>query len=72
VARDGIFAIHGDPSQAGSFLLLYPWSGGEPVRVGALTRPVLPGLSVSPDGLTVLFTQTDRDDVNLMLVENFH
>jgi hypothetical protein len=30
-----------------------------------------PGLAISPDGRTILYTQTDQADSDIVLVENF-
>jgi hypothetical protein len=40
--------------------------------VYTLEKPASFGLTATPDGKTVLFTQTDRDSNELVLVENFH
>jgi eukaryotic-like serine/threonine-protein kinase len=49
---------------------------GRVTRVAALEKPFRPwtnpnGLSASPDGRWILYTQEDRADMDIMLVENF-
>jgi eukaryotic-like serine/threonine-protein kinase len=36
------------------------------------TKPIELGLTVSPDGRTLLYSQTDQTSSNIMLIENFH
>ena len=48
-------------------------AGGEPKVIGSLQRPVAGGgLSLSPDGRSLLYSQYDQLAAELMLVENFH
>ena len=54
----------------------FSFSTGKVTEVVALTKPFRPwtnpeGLSVSPDGRWILYTQEDRSDTDIMLVENF-
>jgi Tol biopolymer transport system component len=54
----------------------FSFSTGKVTEVVALAKPFRPwtnpeGLSVSPDGRWILYTQEDRADMDIMLVENF-
>jgi len=54
----------------------FSFSTGKVTEVVALAKPFRPwtnpeGLSVSPDGRWILYTQEDRSDTDIMLVENF-
>ena len=54
----------------------FSFTTGRVIEVAALAKPFRvatnpEGLSVSPDGRWILYTQEDQRDVDLMLVENF-
>jgi Tol biopolymer transport system component/serine/threonine protein kinase len=54
----------------------FSFTTGRVTEVGRLTKPFQywtnpVGLSLSPDGRWILYTQTDRQDNDIMLVENF-
>jgi hypothetical protein len=52
----------------------FPFAGGRVDTVGAIEGEPLPGnpgLTVSPDGRTLLYARIDRLDSDIMLVENF-
>ncbi|HSE37763.1 MAG TPA: protein kinase, partial [Blastocatellia bacterium] len=54
----------------------FDFTTGGVTEVAALSKPFRPwtnpeGLSVSPDGRWILYTQEDRADMDIMLVENF-
>ncbi len=54
----------------------FSFTTGRVTEVGTLTKPFQywtnpVGLSLSPDGRWILYTQTDRQDNDIMLVENF-
>ena len=54
----------------------FSFTTGRVTEVATLAKPFRPwtnpeGLSVSPDGRWILCTQPDREDTDIMLVENF-
>jgi hypothetical protein len=50
----------------------YTFAKGEIRMVRAMPeRPFNSGLTLAPDGRTILYTQADRTDTDIMLVENF-
>jgi hypothetical protein len=54
----------------------FSFTTGRVIEVVALAKPFRlatnpVGLSVSPDGRWILYTQEDQRDMDLMLVENF-
>ena len=54
----------------------FSFTTGKVTEVAALAKPFRPwtnpeGLSISADGRWILYTQEDRADMDIMLVENF-
>jgi Tol biopolymer transport system component len=47
-------------------------AGGEPKTIGSIPRNPSTGLSLSPDGRHLLYSQYDQSAAELLLVENFH
>jgi len=69
-ARDGVYAIRRENQE--QELVFYPLDrGAKPRAIATLRQPLLPGLSISPDETSALFTFIDQNNVNLMLLENF-
>jgi Tol biopolymer transport system component/DNA-binding winged helix-turn-helix (wHTH) protein len=67
---DGIYYIPRGKSEVGSAVYFYPFTGGEPrwlFPVGEVT----PGLSISPDGRSLMYCQIDERRSDLMLVNDF-
>jgi eukaryotic-like serine/threonine-protein kinase len=65
VAAEGIYFNSNDSIQ------LLRFSDGSITTKAKLTKPASFGLSVSPDGRTILYTQVDSAGADLALVENF-
>ena len=69
VTEEGIYYISGEvPNVSISFLR---FATGETQTLAKLDKHYGWGMSVSPDRRTILFTQLDRDAIDLELVENF-
>jgi Tol biopolymer transport system component len=72
VTEKGIYfarAAEGDRSASIQFL---SFATGTPTEIVKLGKPLDLGLTVSPDGRTLLYAQIDSSGRDLMLVENFH
>jgi Tol biopolymer transport system component len=69
VTDQGIYFIKGPA--ASSSIQFFRFTTGAVTTVYAIPKPVFFGLSVSPDGLSILYTQIDQQGSDLMLVENF-
>jgi Tol biopolymer transport system component len=71
VVDQGIFFIP-EPGTYRKFSIQFLSFGtGKVKTVAPISRPPWEGLSVSPDGRFILFSQFDEDGSDLMLVENF-
>jgi Tol biopolymer transport system component len=69
VTGQGIYFIKGPAASASIYFLRF--STGEVKMVYSIPKPVFFGLSASPDGRSILYTQIDQQGSDLMLVENF-
>src|SRR4030095_14563004 len=75
VVEQGIYFMTAEPL-AHPAIEFFSFTTGKGREWAALTRAFIPwtnpeGLSISPDGRWILYTQEDRTDLDIMLVENF-
>jgi hypothetical protein len=70
-ARDGIWLIPGPEAGGRTPIQFYSFAGGTVKTVATAEGPTTFGLTASPDGRSVLYTQQDQTGSDLMLVENF-
>jgi len=71
VTEKGIYFIPGPDSEHRYSVRFLDFAGGRSRPVLTLPAAPYPGLAVSPDGRTLLYTRLDRSGSDLMLVENF-
>jgi eukaryotic-like serine/threonine-protein kinase len=71
VVDDGIYYARLAPSNEPTAILFKNFATGSVETVAVTEAPLNWGLTVSPDRLTLLFTQLDHSEVDLMLIENF-
>jgi Tol biopolymer transport system component len=71
VTGDGIYFIPESGMDGKTFIEFLSFSTGKVKRVALIPGQVFLGLSASPDGRSILFTQVDQEGIDLMLVENF-
>jgi Tol biopolymer transport system component/plasmid stabilization system protein ParE len=72
VTTHGIYYLGSPTGRQGAAIRFISHAGGEPKVIGSIQRPVAGGLSLSPDGQSLLYSQFDQLEAELMLVENFH
>ncbi len=73
VGGGGIYFLPQDAAQPRTIRFL-PFAGGRAAPVAAIEKALVggpPAMAVSPDGRWLLYTQVDRRDADLALVENF-
>ena len=71
LVKDGIYFIPEPGIDRKSSIHLLSFATGKVKTVAPMFGPPGEGLSVSPDGQFLLFTQRDEAGSDLMLVENF-
>jgi hypothetical protein len=71
VADQGIYFIPRFEWAAGSSIQFFNFANETIRPIAATEKPVFRGLSVSPDGRWILYSQADQGGSDLMLVENF-
>ena len=71
LVNDGIYFIAEPSADRKSFIQFLSFATGTVKTVAPLSGSSAEGLSVSPDGRSLLFSQLDEAGSDLMLVENF-
>jgi Tol biopolymer transport system component/predicted Ser/Thr protein kinase len=71
VVAQGVYFIGGSESAAGSSIQFFNFATEKIRPIAAIEKPVSYGLSISPDGRWILYSQWDQVGNDLMLVENF-
>jgi dipeptidyl aminopeptidase/acylaminoacyl peptidase len=71
VSRQGIFFVPRSEPTAPGRIRFFDFSTRRLSDVLALDKPAFIGLAVSHDGRRLLFSQVDREDSDLMLLDNF-
>ncbi len=66
----GIYFI-AEPDQGRHSIRFYDFSSRQTRLVATLTKPPGAGIAVSPDGRTLLYSQVDEENSDVMLIENF-
>jgi Tol biopolymer transport system component len=64
IAEDGIYYLAGD-------LMFYDFATGKKTTVFSDQKPLLMGLTVSPDGKSIIYPQVDVVESSIMLLKNF-
>jgi len=72
LVNDGIYFIPAPGTDGKSSIQFLSFPTAKVKTVAAITGSPSSGLSVSPDGRSILFSQLDEAGSDLMLVENFH
>jgi Tol biopolymer transport system component/DNA-binding winged helix-turn-helix (wHTH) protein len=71
ISSEGIYSLS-PPNDAGrSEIRFLPYGAKQSRVIRAISRPVESGLSITADGRTVVYSQVDREESTLMLVEGF-
>jgi hypothetical protein len=72
-ATNGIYFLEGAATLDSPVRLQFLDFGTQAIRtVTVMPAPAGDEISVSPDGRNILFDRADREDAELMLMENFH
>jgi hypothetical protein len=69
--KTGIYYSEFDRGQRALVLTFYDFGSGKGRPMLRIKNGDFEGLSVSPDGKSVLYAKTDRSQTNLMVVGNF-
>jgi len=70
VSKSGLFFLAPRPGTPPE-IKFFDFQTSRPWRIGALAKPSFFGFAVSPDERSLLYSQWDRSERNLLLVKNF-
>jgi Tol biopolymer transport system component len=70
LAPTGLYYVSAPDPQNGSSIRLLEYASGKATDILALRQPAGLGLGISPDYQRLFFVQSDRQDSDIMLVEN--
>jgi Tol biopolymer transport system component/DNA-binding winged helix-turn-helix (wHTH) protein len=68
--RDQIYYLHTEKT-GGVTLKSFALASGATTVIASIPKPISAGLSLSPDGSYLLYSQVDQEGSDLMLVDNF-
>jgi hypothetical protein len=71
VTQQGIYFTPRPKPGGTTSIELLRFAGNKIETIAPLLKPIWFGLSVSPDGRCILYTQVDHEESNLMLVEHW-
>ena len=72
VTAKGVYYLAPGAHQQGALIRFIGHGGGESKTLGSIPRTPSSGLSLSPDGRFLLYSQYDQSTAEILLVENFH
>jgi len=72
VTAKGVYYLSTGPDQRGALIRFIGHEGRESKTLGNIQRTPSAGLSVSPDGRFLLYSQYDQSAAEILLVEGFH
>jgi hypothetical protein len=72
LAETGMYYLAPGSDQRGALIRFISQAGGESKTLASIPRTPAAGLSLSPDGHYLLYSQYDQSAAELLLVENFH
>ena len=72
ITAKGVYYLASGADQRGAIIRFIGHAGGEPKTLGSISRTPTEGLSLSPDGRFLLYSQYDQSAAEILLVENFH
>lgn len=71
VTAKGVYYLSTGDEQRGALIRFIGHAGGESKTLGNISRAPSAGLSLSPDGRFLLYSEYDQSAAEILLVENF-